>query len=135
MTTTNLESFRRPCGPYLRLVPPEQLKTAIEQHLQAGPRVTHALARLVGYSESVVRVRLLQLEEQLRAHRVSVSAARIGGRHWEWRAGPAPLPEVDHAEPSDAEIPRQASTRKYPPINRRDDLVAALFGPARQEAA
>lgn len=135
MTTTNLESFRRPCGPYQRLVPPEQLKTAIEQHLQAGPRIMHALARLVGYSESVVRVRLLELEEQLRAHRVSVSAARIGGRHWEWRIGPAPIADVDHDEADDADAPRQGSTRHYPPINRRDDLVAALFGPARQEAA
>ena len=122
--------FRRPCGPYPHLIPAEKLKPAIERHLEASPRVLHVLARLLGYSESAVRVRLLELEQGQRAHRVAVPAPRAGGRHWEWRAGPAPLPDVD-SEVGAAEVPQQICARQYPPIDRRDHLVAALFGPAK----
>ena len=48
----------------------------------------------------------------------------------------APLLSADEMFDRKAGVtPRRPVFRVWAPINRRDDLVAALFGPARREAA
>lgn len=134
MTSAAIEHAIRPCGPYSRLVPAQQLKVEIERMLQAAPAMLWDLARAVGYSESVVRTRLLQLQDEQRAHRIESRHPVTNNRGFLWCAGPAPLADIDEAV-GPAEIPQQATARNYPTIGRRDNLVAALFGPARLELA
>ena len=118
----------RPCGPYPRHVPSAALKAELERQLQLAPRMLHVLARLLGYSESSVRVRLLELEEERRVHRVPVRRTAAGGRRWEWHAGAMQEGFADD-EVGPGEIPRQAVVHQYPSVGRRENLVAALFGP------
>ena len=47
---------------------------------------------------------------------------------------PAPLLTPDeHLDLKPGAVPRRRTLRTWAPINRRDELVAALFGPARKE--
>ena len=128
----------RTCGPYLHLVPVEQMRPEIMRQLEAGPRTLQQLACLLGYSETTVRRHVLDLEDELRVHRISSSRTGRGKLCW-WHAGARPI-DLDVAPatvPGAGEVPRQQSTCSYPAVGRRDDLVAALFGGANhmREAA
>lgn len=119
-------------------VPIEQLPAAIEELLKAGPHVMDSIARELGYSVAAVRPRIAQLHLENRVHRQLVKV-RIwpGGMCYTWHHGPGP----DAAAPSsprpagEAIVPSQKSVRSYPAINRRDPLVAALFGPSTSAEA
>lgn len=119
-------------------VPIEQLIVAIEDVLKAGPRVTDELARELGYSVSALRPRLEQLALENRAHRRRVEFEHWSGVCYRWHYGAAvdALVVPDHpivGRPSAetrAAVPFQSTVRAYPAINRRDPLVAALFGHA-----
>lgn len=133
MTPPILNPGRRTRGPYAHLVPLNQVKPAILAHLESAPRKLHELAILVGYSEHTVREHLLDLESEQRAHRVRGAHAGAGGKIWLWHAGPAPeIEELEEIIPG--ETTRQHVVRTYPIIGRRDNLVAALFGPAGASA-
>ncbi len=125
-------------------VPIAQLPMAIEHVLAGGPRTIGEIARALGYSVVAVRARLEQLEIDERAHRVRTPINAWAGYAYMWHLGAAAgaevLPCAVHAQtrPTLAEhgvVPCQSTVRTYPAINRRDPLVAALFGPARQAAA
>lgn len=119
-------------------VPIEQLPAAIEELLKRGPRSFDQIARAVGWSQSAVRKRVEQLALDGRVHRRRVRVD-CPGFSYNWFYGPAPeaaaLPSHALAqEPQRADlrvqVPFQYSVRVYPAIDRRDPLVAALFGPA-----
>ena len=120
-------------------VPIEQLPAAIEELLKAGPRVLASIAAALGYSVAAVRPRIAQLHLENRVHR---KRNRIqgwpGGMCYMWHYGPGPEatgPAAPRPE-GQAIVPSQKSVRTYPAINRRDPLVAALFGlPTSAEAA
>lgn len=120
-------------------VSPEELEPAVEEALKAGQCVVDAIARKLGYSTTTIKKRLEQLELAGRAHR-----ARIPGRlglAYRWHPGPSPdaAPSSVHVAPAlpygkQGSTPFQYTIRTYPAIDRRDPLVAALFGPARKRA-
>lgn len=125
-------------------VPAEQLLSAIEKALQSAPHLVDQLAHELGCSGSMVRLRLERLEAEGRAHRVRVRLENYQGKCYLWHSGPAPgslaaarielaqaLPRADLR----AHVPHQAIVRSWPLFNRRDGLVAALFGMAQQSAA
>lgn len=127
-----------------RRVPIEQLLPAIEQVLKSGPRVIDQIAREVGYSVGAVRSRLQQLELENRAHRRRVIFENWSGICYHWYHGAAVdamvVPQAASVQEAlgpeqQAVVPFQCTVRTYPAINRRDPLVAALFGPMRQAAA
>lgn len=107
------------------------LEAAIETLLEAGPRRADQLAHDTGYSLAATRLRLDHLLEQGRVHRAKVN---LDQPRWQylWHAGPAPaLVREEEADPDgDSFAPVQTTVRSYPPVGRRDPLVAALFGPA-----
>ena len=119
-------------------VPVEQLHTAIEDLLKAGPRSMDEIAHAVRWSPAAVRKRVEQLAIENRVHRRRVRAD-CPGFSYHWYHGPsreaAELPHYGMAqEPLRADlratVPFQNSVRTWPAIARRDPLVAALFGPA-----
>jgi DNA-binding HxlR family transcriptional regulator len=119
-------------------VPVEQLPAAIEELLKRGPRSFDQIARAVGWSQSSVRKRVEELALAGRVHRRRVRVD-CPGFSYNWFYGPAPeaaaLPHCAMAqEPQRADlrakVPFQNSVRTWPAIDRRDPLVAALFGPA-----
>jgi hypothetical protein len=110
----------------------DPLEAAIETLLGAGPRLADQLAHDTGYSLAATRLRLDRLLERGRVHRAKVN---LDQPRWQylWHAGPAPaLVREEEADPDDDSFaPVQTTVRSYPPVGRRDPLVAALFGPAR----
>lgn len=126
-----------------RKVPIDQLPGALVNILAAGPREIRELARELGYSVGPVLARLEQLAIEQRAHRRRVQINTWTGICYHWYLGPdANAPVVlDGAHAQDRPsltqqviVPFQSTVRTYPAINRRDPLVAALFGPSRQAA-
>lgn len=128
-----------------RKVPLDELLTAIEAVLAAGPRGCDAIARELGYSVSAVRIRLEQLELEQRAHRRQTAIKGWQGLAYLWCFGPADgaaletgqalVPQGAPNREQQAIVPFQSTVRTYPAINRRDPLVAALFGPSNQAGA
>jgi len=120
-------------------VPIGQLLGAIESVLATGPRTIGSLAQELGYSVVAVRARLEQLELEQRAHRVKVPINSFSGFAFQWRHGAAAndacpsLAVLAQLRPGLADqgvVPFQSTVRTYPAVNRRDPLVAALFGAA-----
>jgi hypothetical protein len=116
----------------------DPLEAAIEALLATGPRRADQLAQETGYSLAATRLRLDRLLEGGRVHRAK---ANLDQPRWQylWLPGPAPAsaPAAASAGAEEADVdddpfvPRQATVRSYPPVGRRDPLVAALFGTAR----
>ncbi|QGZ42697.1 hypothetical protein IP92_05772 [Pseudoduganella flava] len=108
-----------------RRFPIEELVGQIADLLKTEPRTAYDLARLTHYSVATCRLRVAELERVGRAHRERVNTPT--GCQYVWHYGPSP---------SRGEalgifgIPQQSAYRVYPAINRRDPLVAALFGEA-----
>lgn len=124
-------------------VPIGQLLTAVEDVLRNGPRTVGALSQELGYSVVAVRARLEQLELEQRAHRVKVPINSFSGFAFEWRHGaandagssPTVLAQQRPGLADQGIVPFQSTVRTFPAINRRDPLVAALFGPSRSASA
>lgn len=114
-----------------RKVPAEQLTLAIENVLRTGPHSIDELSRELGYSVSAVRSRLDVLVYEQRVHRRKVTFKSWTGVGYFWHYGAAPDIPVAEVVPQ-ATVPFQSTVQTYPAINRRDPLVAALFGPTRQ---
>lgn len=94
----------------------------------------------LGFSICGIRSKLLEFSEQGKAHQIRARAHNGGGSLHFWKLGPAPIApkqeiKVDDEEPAALYLPNQRILKVYPSVDRRDDLVAALFGPARREAA
>jgi hypothetical protein len=112
----------------------DPLERAIETLLGAGPRLADQLAHETGYSLAATRQRLDRLLERGRVHREKVN---LGQPRWQylWHSGPAPVAAPVRSGELETEddlfAPVQTTVRSYPPVGRRDSLVAALFGPAR----
>ena len=110
-----------------RIAALEQLSAAIETRLlNAGsdgltvPEVAEGL----GFSFGAIRVRLDALQEAGRVYRERHTQLSRSAIYYTWHA------VRPNAQPVDPDAPRRISSRTYPPIGRRDELVAALFGQA-----
>lgn len=104
-------------------LPPGQLLEFIAAELTAQPRTSLELAGITGYAVATCRLRLLALERLGRAHRLGTT---VDGQHCVlWHPGPR---SVRSKSIPFVAAPSQFTVRQYPPINRRDPLVAALFG-------
>ncbi|RYE73422.1 MAG: hypothetical protein EOO81_00535 [Oxalobacteraceae bacterium] len=110
-------------------VPTAQLASAIAALLDTGPCVIEEIADTLGYSSGAVRVRLLQLAKEGRAHRQRIQGGNNPALFYRWHAGPQ-LGALGHDPCTDvAELsPVQITVHSYPSINRRDPMVAAFFG-------
>ena len=119
----------------------ERLTEVVEQRLvdNAPDGLTlQEVSAGVGFAPSTVRVRLEALEEMGIVHRVRHTIPGYSGKYFLWHIGAKPKEafvkkHTPNARPGS--VPRQPILRVYPPVNRRDPLVAALFGPAGREAA
>lgn len=119
----------------------ERLTEVVEQRLvdNAPDGLTlKEVAAGVGFATSTVRVRLEALEEMGVVHRVRHNTPGCPNCFYLWHIGAKPATayvekHTPNAKPGS--VPRQPTLRVYPPVNRRDDLVAALFGPAGKVAA
>jgi hypothetical protein len=89
--------------------------------LAQSPYFVEDLARVTGYATATCRLRLVALESRGRAHRQKVVIDGTVYARWVAGSGPA------FKEPP-VWLPHQPTFRTYPPVNRRDPLVAALFG-------
>lgn len=106
-----------------KAISPVDLKRHIAGLLAEGPKFVEELVKLTKYSSSVCRARLYVLEADGEAHRQRVVINNnVCSR---WIAGPA----TDEKD-GPVWLAHQPTYRKYPPIVRRDPLVAALFGEA-----
>lgn len=119
----------------------ERLTEVVEQRLvdNAPDGLTlREVASGVGFAPSTVRVRLEALEELGIVHRVSHTIPGRSGKYFLWHIGAKPAAAFVEKHTPNAlpgTVPRQPTFRVYPPVNRRDELAAALFGPAGKEAA
>ncbi|MFS2027092.1 hypothetical protein [Massilia sp. CT11-137] len=104
-----------------RRFPVTDIQRAVQDCLSTAPRVVDELERLTGYPSSSIRVCLARLEEEQLVHRERIGIKRAAGYYYLWHSGPAPK--------TDATAAQQPIT-KHEPNNRRDYLVAALFGQA-----
>lgn len=120
-----------------RAVPLDQLRDKIVDLLIDSRFTSGELAAITGCSNFAVRARLRELFDLGLAHRTGeVSENGRGLRYfWQYGAGPAVAPKKRISNKPSVDEPRQRAVTKYPKIGRRDDLVAAFFGPARKEAA
>lgn len=116
---TKPQTIRRPA----RVAAPDILEALVVEHLDDAPHTVLQLANLTGYSIGAVQRRLNMLAEKKLASRQRMPM--VNGLTFIWHAGVTP-----QAPAMPAAVPRQATVRTYPPISRRDPLVAALFGPA-----
>jgi hypothetical protein len=120
-----------------RKVPVDELAGAIEELLRAGPRSVAEVTRALGWSTRAICPRLEQLALEDRAHRVRVRLPNTPSVCYRWHAGPAPgsaaaagtgaAATLPQARPR-VIVPYQHSVSVFAAIDRRDPLVAALFG-------
>jgi DNA-binding transcriptional ArsR family regulator len=119
-----------------------RLAERIEKSLTSNGVSVRDLSASLGVGQSVVRRRLIELEEVGRAHHVSMcELGRLGAAHV-WVLGPAPgntqgerqriLAERRERVASRVRMsisaPHQVTNSTYPSNACRDPLVAALFG-------
>jgi hypothetical protein len=116
------------------------LTQAIVDALARQPqRSIDSLAAELGCSTGPIRTRMNKLLEDGKVKFVIRAGAAAFARLklWSVTDGDA-MSAADLLEAPDlgaGAVPRQAVIRHYPPIDRRDPLVAALFGPAHKERA
>lgn len=146
MTAALTAAQRIKALPRVHAVPIDQLETAIEDLLTRQPHTVAQLSAALGFAEETIRKRLGWLEEVDRVHRISNKPGGSGARLENiWRIGEF-VPSVEFpsqnlrkdqiktVKSDKGEKPRQPTIKIYPPIGRRDELVSALFGPARSAA-
>jgi hypothetical protein len=118
----------------------ERLSEVVEKRLidNAPDGLTlQEVASGIGFASSTVRARLEMLEEIGIVHRVRHTIPGRSSICYLWYAGVKPASaSVDKHTPNvkPGTVPRQPTLRVYPPVNRRDELVAALFGQAGEAA-
>jgi hypothetical protein len=100
-----------------------------------APRTLVDLVEEFGYSRAATQDRLYSLESGGFVH--STTTATTTGRYAQnlWHSGPgeqkpARTPRTRTQRLERLNVPAQRTVKAYPPCNRRDSLVAALFGPA-----
>ncbi|MFC5550741.1 hypothetical protein [Massilia aerilata] len=122
------------------------LADQIEEALRRKPSTIQELCRDLGFSYYAIHVRLMALMTSGRVHYVKTPTNGGVGLAHVWHPGPASKEQLDELQRKDQAravvpdrgpicTPQQVTTRAYTAVNRRDPLVAALFGPARQAAA
>lgn len=117
----------------------ERLTDIVEQRLtdNAPDGLTlHEVAHGLGFATSTIRGRLEVLEVLNQAHRVRHTMPGKTSIYYLWHIGAKPKAAYVEKHTPNAKpgaVPRQPTLRVYPPVNRRDDLVTALFGPAHKE--
>lgn len=99
------------------------LYDAILACIRAGTNMTNDIAAALGCSRATVHNRLHELKHMQRAHAVRRGMGPY--RQMIWIEGAAPEMEPDDDE---ADGPLRTVLTAYPAIDRRDPLVAALFG-------
>lgn len=112
-----------------KLRPPSVAAESIESFLKDGPLSNAQLMQLTGYSRSGVHNQLERMELLGIVHRERIEINRAAGYCHIWRLGPA-LGIEPPVRGIPGYTPKQKTVRQYEPINRRDELVAALFGHA-----
>jgi hypothetical protein len=119
----------------------ERLSDLVEQRLvEAAPDGLTLQEATRGFpvATSTVRERLEALEELGIVHRVRHTVPGRVGMFFLWHIGAKPAAAYVEKHTPNAlpgSVPRQPTFRVYPAVDRRDPLVAALFGPAGKEAA
>jgi predicted transcriptional regulator len=107
---------------------------SIEALLKVAPRSNEELRKLTGYSRAGVTNQLERMELAGLVHRERLNISRAAGFLYIWHSGPAKDGSTIKPAPLERAIsgmtPRQKTVRQYESINRRDELVAALFGQA-----
>jgi hypothetical protein len=119
-----------------------QLAVRIEKSLTPDGVSVRDLASAFGVGQSVIRNRLLDLEDAQLAHHVSMSELGRPGAAHVWVPGPAPYnteaerqriqairsKHTQRSVRAPISVPHQITRSTYPVNDRRDPLVAALFG-------
>ena len=105
------------------LVPLDDLLDHISGLLEEAPRTMKELEALTGYTHRPLKDRLNELIEDGLAHRQRVPVT-ISYKYIYCAGSGDGVVDVARA----GEVPRRTVARTYPPIGRRDVLVAALFG-------
>ena len=110
-------------------VPTHELCAVILSKLQMHSCTAGELADMIGYNITTIRKRLEVLEERKLVHRIDHKNATNSGTTFTWHAGLAPDAVAGPVPDSDPiEVPRRFFATSFPPVGRRDPLVAALFG-------
>lgn len=120
----------KPTTKSARLAILDQLSKTVEGRLKgAGPDglTVHEVAHGLVFSASTVRERLAALEQTGRAFRMRHTQPGRTAIFYTWHSSQPDI--VEHSGL------HQATVRNYPPIDRRDWAVEALFGPAHKEVA
>jgi hypothetical protein len=109
------------------------------------PRKVIDLADLLGCDQQKIISRLRRLEVDRKVQRQRVNNPQ--GFYYLWHiavpgrtlptifVGPVLAVEEEEVDVPGAGLPRRQFSKTWAPHNRRDDLVSALFGPARKEVA
>jgi hypothetical protein len=119
-----------------------QLQAQIEKSLTPDGATVRDLSAALGVGQSVVRHRLLELEEAGRAHHVPLDELGRPGAAHVWVPGPSPRNTQEERQriqaarrerttrlmPRPISAPHQVTYSTYPANDNRDPLVAALFG-------
>lgn len=116
-------------------IPAGELLAAIDDFIKVHSRTTAELVKLTRYSDCSVRKRLVVLEERGIIHKIAERCDNGMGLTFHWHAGPVPSKSETSkhvSKPILGETPRRFFLTTYPAVGRRDALVAALFGPAKQ---
>ena len=102
--------------------------------LKIAPRSNEELRTLTGFSRSGVSKQLERMELAGLAHRRRKEIHRAAGYQYMWHIGPNRNDVDFKAIPLEnlvpGAMPKQRIVSTYPSVNRRDYLVAALFGQA-----
>ena len=123
-----------------RVSSPNNLTEAIERRIiDAGADgVTYNVVMdEMQIGRTCARGHITMLEDLGRIYRVRRTQPGRGEIYYTYHANgtqAAPLLTKDeHQDLKPGSVPRRRMLRTWAPINRRDELVAALFGPARKE--
>jgi hypothetical protein len=106
-----------------------QLNDQILELLAQGQQSAEGLARVTGFSGSTIRARLSELRLIGKAHCVQDPSSKLGARFF-WHAGAGEGVRTVDSPALSLATAYQVTLKVYPIENRRDPLVAALFGPA-----
>lgn len=109
------------------------LTPGILRILTRGPQSAAAIGVELGVAGSTVRGRLSELQLEGRAHSVKDPSPKLGAR-FIWHIGPGKEGAAVTQSRKTIGAMYQVTLKTYPAENRRDPMVAALFGQPRQVA-
>jgi hypothetical protein len=105
-----------------------QLQAQIEKNLTPDGVTVRDLSATLDVGQSVVRQRLIELEEAGRAHHISMDELGRPGAAHVWVPGPAPRSTHEERLRIQAARRERAARLLRASTDQRDPLVAALFG-------